>query len=163
MSPSRGPRSSSNPARAVGHRRLAQLYVVASQCYAAGRIDEAVSYCDAGQPDHRTAGTSTQFRTSYETRPVLCTAWPVSPSGGPSCAAQRSQRQAGPHTITRACLVMALYMLRPRDEARVAVGRPARRGRRHSQSHAACFALWRTALPTVTPIPSPRTTPYAEP
>ena len=27
------------PAEAVDHRRLAQLYVIASQCYAAGRID----------------------------------------------------------------------------------------------------------------------------
>ena len=37
------------PARAVDHPRLASLYVMASQCYMAGRIEEAVGYSDAGQ------------------------------------------------------------------------------------------------------------------
>jgi predicted ATPase len=37
------------PARAVNHRQLAFLYVVASQCYTIGRIEAAVRYCDAGQ------------------------------------------------------------------------------------------------------------------
>src|SRR6476619_354058 len=36
------------PARAVGHPRLAALYVMASQCYLAGRIDATVRYSDAG-------------------------------------------------------------------------------------------------------------------
>ena len=36
-------------ARAVDHPRLAALYVVASQCYLAGRTDDAVLYSDAGQ------------------------------------------------------------------------------------------------------------------
>ena len=37
------------PARTVDHPRLAFLYVMASQCYTTGRIEEAVRYCDAGQ------------------------------------------------------------------------------------------------------------------
>jgi predicted ATPase len=37
------------PARAVDHPRLAFLYVIASQCFATGRIEAAVRYCDAGQ------------------------------------------------------------------------------------------------------------------
>jgi predicted ATPase len=37
------------PARAVDHPRLAALYVLASQCFATGRIEAAVRYCDAGQ------------------------------------------------------------------------------------------------------------------
>ena len=37
------------PARAVDHPRLASLYVMASQCYIVGRIEEAVGYSDAGQ------------------------------------------------------------------------------------------------------------------
>ena len=37
------------PARAVDHPRLATLYVMASQCYMAGRIEAAVRYSDAGQ------------------------------------------------------------------------------------------------------------------
>jgi predicted ATPase len=37
------------PARAVDHPRLTFLYVIASQCYTTGRIEEAVRYADAGQ------------------------------------------------------------------------------------------------------------------
>jgi predicted ATPase/class 3 adenylate cyclase len=37
------------PAGAVDHPRLAFLYVIASVCYATGRIEAAVRYCDAGQ------------------------------------------------------------------------------------------------------------------
>jgi hypothetical protein len=37
------------PAKAVNHRRLAQLYVMAAQCYAAGRIEEAHGYAEAAQ------------------------------------------------------------------------------------------------------------------
>jgi predicted ATPase len=37
------------PAKAVDHPRLAQLYVMAHQCYAAGRVEDAVGYADAAQ------------------------------------------------------------------------------------------------------------------
>ncbi len=37
------------PAGAVDHPRLAFLYVIASLCYATGRIEAAVGYADAGQ------------------------------------------------------------------------------------------------------------------
>ena len=37
------------PARAVDHPRLATLYVVASMCWMAGRVEAAVGYSDAGQ------------------------------------------------------------------------------------------------------------------
>ncbi len=37
------------PARAVQHRRLTQLYSVAVLCFTAGRIDDAVKYSQAGQ------------------------------------------------------------------------------------------------------------------
>ncbi len=36
------------PARAVDHPRLAQLYAMATQCYAAGRLDDALAYVEAG-------------------------------------------------------------------------------------------------------------------
>jgi predicted ATPase len=35
-------------AEAADHRRLARLYVLAAECYAAGRISDAVSYADRG-------------------------------------------------------------------------------------------------------------------
>jgi predicted ATPase/class 3 adenylate cyclase len=37
------------PARAVDHPRLAFLYVIASLCYATGRIEAAIGYSEAGQ------------------------------------------------------------------------------------------------------------------
>jgi predicted ATPase len=37
------------PARAVEHPRLAQLYSIATLCFTAGRIEEAVGYADAGR------------------------------------------------------------------------------------------------------------------
>jgi hypothetical protein len=37
------------PARAIDHPRLGFLYVIASVCYLAGRIEAAATYCDAGQ------------------------------------------------------------------------------------------------------------------
>jgi predicted ATPase len=37
------------PARAVGHPRLGALYVVASGCYMAGRIDPAIGYTEAAE------------------------------------------------------------------------------------------------------------------
>ncbi len=37
------------PAKAVDHPRLAQLYVMASQCYTAGRIEDFLSYSEAGR------------------------------------------------------------------------------------------------------------------
>jgi hypothetical protein len=37
------------PACAAAHPRLALLYVLASQCYNTGRIDDAIRYSDAGQ------------------------------------------------------------------------------------------------------------------
>ena len=42
-----------DPARAVDHRRLAQLYVMAALCYATGRVDDSVGYAAAGQAGHR--------------------------------------------------------------------------------------------------------------
>ncbi len=37
------------PARAMGHPRLASLYAIASLCFMAGRIEEAVGYAEAAQ------------------------------------------------------------------------------------------------------------------
>jgi len=37
------------PARAIDHPRLAQLYAMATQCYAVGRLDDALAYVEAGR------------------------------------------------------------------------------------------------------------------
>ncbi len=36
------------PAQTLKHRRLAQLYVVAAQCFATGRVDDALRYAESG-------------------------------------------------------------------------------------------------------------------
>ena len=44
------------PAKAVDHRRLAQLYVMAAQCYAAGRIDDGTPLCRGWQASPSSSG-----------------------------------------------------------------------------------------------------------
>ena len=49
-SPSVGRRSSSSLRGPSDHRRLAQLYTVAAQCFAVGRIDDAIRYGESARP-----------------------------------------------------------------------------------------------------------------
>ncbi len=53
------------PARAVQHRRLAQLYAAATLCFTAGRIDEAVGYAAAGH-EAVTSGRFDEVRRDAE-------------------------------------------------------------------------------------------------
>ena len=53
------------PARAVQHRRLAQLYAMASLCFTSGRIDAAVGYAGAGQ-EAVTSGRFDEVRKDAE-------------------------------------------------------------------------------------------------
>ena len=55
------------PARAVDHRRLAQLYAMAAQCYETGRIDDALGY--AGQAGRRPSAATYRRPLPYETQP----------------------------------------------------------------------------------------------
>ena len=53
------------PARAVQHRRLAQLYAMAALCFTSGRIDAAVGYAGAGQ-EAVTSGRFDEVRKDAE-------------------------------------------------------------------------------------------------
>ena len=53
------------PARAVQHRRLAQLYAMAALCFTSGRIDDAVGYAAAGQ-EAVTSGRFDEVRKDVE-------------------------------------------------------------------------------------------------
>ena len=92
------------PARAVDHPRLASLYVMASQCWHAGRIEEAVRYSDAGQM----VIASGQRRGAVRHRGL---ARRCVPGHRPArtvvewCRAQLA-RGRDTHIITRACLVV---------------------------------------------------------
>ena len=60
------------PARAVDHPRLAFLYVIASQCWMAGRIEAAVGY-SRRRPDRCSAVAARRCRTASRLRLALCT------------------------------------------------------------------------------------------
>jgi predicted ATPase/class 3 adenylate cyclase len=106
-------------ARAVGHRRLAQLYVAAAQCHTAGRVDDAVEYLEASQQITNGEGFDP---VPYEAQ--TSTGIVYSHAGHPERWVDLCRREiaggSGPHTITRASLVMAFYFLGESDEARVA-------------------------------------------
>jgi hypothetical protein len=106
------------PAREVDHPRLAQLYVVAAQCHVMGRVDDAVGYLDASHEITQRGGFD---EVPYELQ--ISTGIVYSHAGQSDRWADLCRRviaaEAGPITITRACLVMALYFLGEGDEGRV--------------------------------------------
>ena len=103
------------PARVADHPRLAFLYVIASLCYATGRIEAAVGYADAGQ---------IVLGRSRDALPHGIEAWLGSAYltiGQPErlvglCRAQLARRRDTPVNI-RAWLVLALSVPRPGREA----------------------------------------------
>jgi predicted ATPase len=103
------------PARAVDHPRLAFLYVIASQCYATGRIEAAVRYSDTGQI---VLGRS-RDALPYGIEGVLGMSYLA--IGQPErwaelCRAQLARRRDTPVAI-RACLVAALALAGSGGEA----------------------------------------------
>jgi predicted ATPase len=102
------------PARAVDHRRLAALYVMASQCWMPGRIDAAVRYSDAGQ----TVIGSGRGAAPYGTEGWLGSVYLF--IGQPErwvewCRAQLA-RGSDTRTLTRTCLVLALTVAGSAEE-----------------------------------------------
>jgi predicted ATPase len=106
------------PARAVDHPRLAALYVMASQCWMPGRIEEAVRYCAAGQMVISTGSGAVPYGTEgwlgsaylFIGQAERWVEW---------CRAQLA-RGSDTHTLTRTCLVMALSVAGSAEETMVA-------------------------------------------
>jgi predicted ATPase len=106
------------PARAVDHPRLAALYVMASQCWMPGRIEEAVRYSDAGQMLLTSVGGAIPFGTEgwlgsaylFIGQPERWVEW---------CRAQLA-RGSDSHTLTRTCLVLSLTVAGSAEETMVA-------------------------------------------
>jgi len=103
------------PARAVDHPRLAFLYVIASLCFAAGRIEAAVRYSDAGQT---VIGTG-HYEVPFGLEGGLGVAYLA--VGQPERTVEWCRaliaRGRDTHTITRATLVTALKMAGRADDA----------------------------------------------
>ncbi len=106
------------PARAIDHPRLAALYVMASTCYMAGRIDPAIRYTEAAQraisggSDHVPGGAGGTVGAAYVA------------VGQPErwvrlCRAQLA-RGLDTHAYTTACLVIGLNATGSVDEAMAA-------------------------------------------
>ena len=104
------------PARAVEHRRLPQLYVVAAMCYAAGRIDDSVRYTEAG----RLAIESSRFdQVPYEFEVALSAPYAVTGAFEQWVELCRNiiDRRPGNHALARAFLAMALCLAGEMEEA----------------------------------------------
>ncbi len=128
------------PADVAEHRRLARLYVLAAQCYAVGRVDDAVRHIEASLQLTKKRG--------FDEVPDEV----LSSSGFVYSAAGQPERWAdlcrsvialgpGPHVIARACLVMALYQSGESDEARVASAGLLATADATENPNTACYAL----------------------
>ena len=105
------------PARAVDHPRLANLYVNVSQCYWTGRIEEAIGYADAGQAVFSTG----HYDVAFGLECTLGSAYLA--VGHPQRAVEWCRAQFGrgrdSHTLIRSMLVIALTATGDGEEARV--------------------------------------------
>jgi predicted ATPase len=128
------------PARAVDHPRLAALYVMASVCWNAGRIEAAVGYSDAAQRviargRHEVPfGIEGVLGTAYVVigQPERCVEW---------CRTQLA-RGRDTHRITGACLTMALAMAGSGEEARAAANGLIDAAEATPNPFVLSFALW---------------------
>ena len=106
------------PARAVDHPRLAALYVMASLCYMAGRIDPAIRYTEAAQraisggSDHVPYGAEGFIGSVYPAvgQPERMIRW-----GRAQLARGRDT-----HSLTTTCLVIGLSITGSADDAMAA-------------------------------------------
>jgi hypothetical protein len=127
------------PARAVDHPRLAFLCVLASACYVAGRIDDAVRYADVA---------AEILGTGYDELPYGIEGWPsgaYTSIGQPEravelCRAQLA-RSRDTHTLARGCLVFALAIGGPSDEASAVAGGLIEAAEATRNPCVLCFAL----------------------
>jgi hypothetical protein len=107
------------PARAVEHRRLAQLYVMAAHCYVAGRVDDALGYSEASQL-LRESGC---FDEVPDVAQALLGAAYAS-KGRPELAVEFCRniiaQSSDPHTSIRVLLTMALTVAAAHEEAEAA-------------------------------------------
>ena len=138
------------PARAVNHRRLLQLYVVAAQCYAAGRTDDAFGL-SGSQPKTLTGSADFDRGSCYESQTSSGIAYMA--AGRPGTVGRGVPRgdrtRAGAaHDHPRVPGDGAQFPGR-RRRREVGFGRTARSGRGHQQSHDGLLrSSSRTELPT---------------
>jgi len=123
------------PAHAVDHSRLADLYVAASQCFATGRIEEAVGYADASQT---VIGSGGEVHYGLERLGGSYLYF-----GQPERAVElcRVELTRGRDTLTQAALVVALMMAGAGEEARAAANGLIEAAEATPNPYALSFAL----------------------
>ncbi len=133
------------PARAVNHRRLLQLYVLAAQCYAAGRADDAFGYLEASQ---RLTGSAEFDSDLYESQTSSGIAYMAAghPQRWAEVCREAIARGLGPRTITRACLVMAHNFFGDTDGMEAASDGLLAAAEATTNPTTACFALFGHAV-----------------
>ncbi len=106
------------PASAIGHPRLASLYVGASLCWTVGRVDQGLAYIDSGQP----LLASSPYAAPYGMEGALGGAY--MPIGQPERWAELCRtsldRRGDNHVLIRTCRVFALAFAGRLEEAREA-------------------------------------------
>jgi predicted ATPase len=104
------------PAKAADHRRLVQLCVSAAQCYAAGRVDEAIGYIEVGKAALERGGYA-DVPCDFEA--ALGTAYHLKGEPLKTAAMVRNSiaRSPDPPVLARAQLVLALTNAGVDDEA----------------------------------------------
>ncbi|HEX5255840.1 MAG TPA: adenylate/guanylate cyclase domain-containing protein [Mycobacterium sp.] len=127
-------------ARRVNHRRLAQLYALAAQCYAAGRLGDAVGYLDASRQLTDSGGFDEVPYELQRSSGVVYSHAGQSERWAELCRSAIGQ-EAGSQTVTRACLAMALYFLGRGDDARAASHGLLDAADAAASPSTACFAL----------------------
>ncbi len=103
------------PACGVDHRRLAYLYVTASQCYTSGRLDAAIRYCDAGM----SVVASGRGEVPFGIDSLLCAPYVYAGQPEPTAEWCRGRVQSGrdTHTMSRIGLIISLAVARSHEEA----------------------------------------------
>ncbi|HTY26609.1 MAG TPA: adenylate/guanylate cyclase domain-containing protein [Mycobacterium sp.] len=103
-------------AKAMDHPRLAQLYVMASQCYALGRVDDSIAYGEAA----RKALDSGRFDpVPFEFEACLGSAHILAgqPERWVALCRNMIDGSPGEHPYARQCLAYALFIAGSHDEA----------------------------------------------
>jgi predicted ATPase len=106
------------PARAVDHPRLAFLYVIASQCFATGRIQTGVGYSEAGQTVLAGRRDEPPFGLEGLLGPVLLEV--DQPDRWVEWCRARLAPRHDSRVFIRVCLVQALVLTGSSEEAMVA-------------------------------------------
>jgi predicted ATPase/class 3 adenylate cyclase len=128
------------PARAVRHRRLVQLYVLASQFYATGRIGEAITYFEIGEQLSKSSDfDAVAFEMQYASGVVYSAAG--HPERWVAMCRRAIAAQTSPLTVTCGCLCIALYLSGKGDEARLAADGLLAAADATDNPNTACFAL----------------------